>query len=74
MSYQKKGYKIINIGKKKKIINFRKKIIKIFSLASKSNNYKEVKSDKDIIDLYIKKKNSGLLDIIKLKCYQISMK
>jgi len=56
MSLATRGYQIINIGKKNKLTNLRKTFIKIFSLASKLNGYKEVKSEKDIINLYKKRK------------------
>tara|TARA_Y100000590_G_C15589776_1_gene965579 strand:- start:264 stop:1004 length:741 start_codon:yes stop_codon:yes gene_type:complete len=56
MSLATQGYQIINLGKKKKLINLRKTFVKIFSLASKLNGFKEVKSEKDIINLYKKRK------------------
>ena len=56
MSLDLKGYKIINLGKKKKLLNLKKTFIKIFSLASKLNGYKEIKSEKDIVNLYKKRK------------------
>ena len=56
MSLTRQGYKIINFGNKKKLINLRNTFIKIFSLASKLNGFKDIKNEKDIIDLYRKRK------------------
>ena len=70
MSFASEGYQIINIGNKRELVNLRKTFIDIFSLASKLNGYKAIKSEKNIIDLYKKKKLFGSLDMIKLECYQ----
>tara|TARA_Y200000002_G_scaffold383290_1_gene404920 strand:- start:7585 stop:8334 length:750 start_codon:yes stop_codon:yes gene_type:complete len=51
------GYKLIKINKEKKIINLRKKFLSIFNLACKLNNYKAIKNDYDIYQLYKKKKD-----------------
>jgi ectoine hydroxylase-related dioxygenase (phytanoyl-CoA dioxygenase family) len=56
MSFASEGYQIINIGNKRELVNLRKTFIDIFSLASKLNGYKAIKSEKNIIDLYKKKK------------------
>tara|TARA_Y100000768_G_C23986083_1_gene688922 strand:+ start:3148 stop:3885 length:738 start_codon:yes stop_codon:yes gene_type:complete len=56
MSLVSKGYQIINIGKKKKLLNLRKTFFKIFSLVSKLNGLKEIKNEKDIVNLYKKNK------------------
>jgi ectoine hydroxylase-related dioxygenase (phytanoyl-CoA dioxygenase family) len=56
MSLVTEGYQIINLGKKKKLINLRNTFIKIFSLVSKLNGLKEFKHEKDIINLYKKRK------------------
>ena len=56
MSFNYQGYKIIRINKKNKIINFRKKIIKIFSTVSELNGRNSITADKDIDILYKKNK------------------
>ena len=56
MSYYQKGFTIININKQKKLLNLRKKFVKIFSLASKLNNFKVINNDRDIYNLYNQKK------------------
>ena len=45
MSLTRQGYKIINFGNKKKLINLRNTFIKIFSLASKLNGFKDIKNE-----------------------------
>lgn len=57
MSFKKKGYRKFKIFDQKKVNKLRKKFIEIFNLVSINNNYKKIKEDKDIIDLYHKKKN-----------------
>lgn len=52
-----KGYKLVKINKQKKILNLRKKFLKIFNLASKLNNYKYIDNDIDVYNLYKNRKD-----------------
>ena len=74
MSFYQKGFTIININKQNKLLNLRKKFVKIFSLASKLNNFKVINNDRDIYNLYNQKKKFGYQHMIKLECCQIYTK
>lgn len=56
MNFKKYGYEIIKINKLNEIKILRKKFINIFSTVSRLNNYKKIRRDSDIIQLYNKKK------------------
>ncbi len=56
MTFKKYGYEIIKINKLSEIKNLRKKFVSIFSTVSQLNNYKKIKNDNDIIELYKNKK------------------
>ena len=56
MSFAKNGYKVFKIFNSKEIIDLRKKFIEAFNLISINNNYKRIRKDEDIENLYIKRK------------------
>ena len=56
MTFKQLGFEKFNTKKKKKIINLKLKIYKVFSLIKKLNGLNPKSSDKDILELYHKNK------------------